>query len=170
MSQIMNLFLLSYRPNLCAQWHCDKHVVKMILELTQMLYTAHHMTDPEKLEEAPQAYKCAHKNHPMTIWVRTMRANYVFTYKLAWALVKEFRHRYGHDHKCSTHLEWLSRNIPNQIPSNQGMTEVPQCMPDEFKVLGNPLGGYRNYYLGAKRSMAEWKKNRPAPPWWNTTR
>lgn len=162
----MNLFLLSYNIELCAQWHCDKHVVKMILELTQMLYTAHHMIRPEKLTEAPQAYKCAHKNHPMTIWVRTTRANYKFTCKLAWGLVDEFRYRYGHDHKCARHLEWLSCNEPVGICWVRGITEVPQCMPDEFKVPGDPLEGYKNYYLGAKRSIAEWKKNRPAPPWW----
>lgn len=160
----MNLFLLSYNISLCAQWHCDKHVVKMILELTQMLYAAHHLTNPDGLATAPGAYKCTHKNHPMTKWVRESTGNYIFVTKLARELVKEFTHRYGKGHKCSMHLDWLSDNIPDF--GSDDMTEVPQCMPDEFKVPGDPIKGYRNYYLGAKRDIAHWKKNRPPPEWW----
>jgi len=37
----MNLFILSTDPVQAAQAHCDKHVIKMILETCQMLYTAH---------------------------------------------------------------------------------------------------------------------------------
>ena len=36
----MNIFFLSWDPKLCAQEHSDRHVVKMILETAQMLYTA----------------------------------------------------------------------------------------------------------------------------------
>ena len=37
----MNLFVLSKKPQEAAQAHGDKHVVKMILEACQMLYSAH---------------------------------------------------------------------------------------------------------------------------------
>ncbi len=37
----MNIFILHSNPNRAARWHADKHVVKMILESVQMLYTAH---------------------------------------------------------------------------------------------------------------------------------
>ena len=160
----MNLFLLSYNIDLCAQWHCDKHVVKMILELTQMLYTAHHLTNDEVLVDSPGPYKCTHKNHPMTKWVRETKDNYRFVTKLAQQLVNEFIYRYGHGHKCSAHIEWLADNIP--AIEDKPMTEVPQCMPDEFKVPGDPVQGYKNYYLGAKQDIANWKKNRPEPEWW----
>ena len=38
----MNIFYLAHNPTDCAQMHCDKHVVKMILETAQLLSTAHH--------------------------------------------------------------------------------------------------------------------------------
>jgi len=41
----MNLFFLSRDPSICAQQHCDKHVVKMILEYAQLLSTAHRLLD-----------------------------------------------------------------------------------------------------------------------------
>ena len=37
----MNIFHLHKDPKICAKYHCDKHVVKMILETAQMLSTAY---------------------------------------------------------------------------------------------------------------------------------
>ena len=41
----MNIFRLHDDPYIAAQMHCDKHVVKMILETAQMLSTAWRMTE-----------------------------------------------------------------------------------------------------------------------------
>ena len=41
----MNLFYLDTRPEKCATLHCDKHVVKMIIEYAQLMSTAHRMID-----------------------------------------------------------------------------------------------------------------------------
>ena len=41
----MNLFYLHKEPEVSAKLHCDKHVVKMIIEYAQMLSTAHRMLD-----------------------------------------------------------------------------------------------------------------------------
>ena len=69
----MNIFYLHPDPETCAQYHCDKHVVKMILEYSQMLSTAHHECDgvPGFL-----CYKPTHKNHPCAVWVRVNRQYY----------------------------------------------------------------------------------------------
>lgn len=61
----MNIFYLSRDPVLCAEMHCDKHVVKMILETAQLLSTAHW----ELGSTAP--YKPTHKNHPLALQVVT---------------------------------------------------------------------------------------------------
>jgi hypothetical protein len=45
----MNLFFLDTDPKKCAEYHCDKHVVKMLLELVQLLYTAHHLLNSDNL-------------------------------------------------------------------------------------------------------------------------
>ena len=37
----MNIFHLHKDAEVCARYHCDKHVVKMILETGQMLSTAY---------------------------------------------------------------------------------------------------------------------------------
>ena len=41
----MNIFYLSDDPQLCAEQHCDKHVVKMCIEYAQLLSTAHRILD-----------------------------------------------------------------------------------------------------------------------------
>ena len=37
----MNIFVLDYNPQVAAEYHCDKHVVKMILESAQILCAVH---------------------------------------------------------------------------------------------------------------------------------
>jgi len=37
----VNIFVLDRDPELAAKYHCDKHVVKMILESAQMMCAAH---------------------------------------------------------------------------------------------------------------------------------
>ena len=39
----MNIFVLDNDPKKCAEAHCNKHVVKMILEHAQLMCTAHHL-------------------------------------------------------------------------------------------------------------------------------
>ena len=45
----------------CAEFHNDKHVVKMILETAQLLCGVHHMTE----QPTQPPYKLSHKNHPV---------------------------------------------------------------------------------------------------------
>ena len=41
----MNVFYLHEDPQICAQMHADRHVVKMIVEYGQMMSTAHRVQD-----------------------------------------------------------------------------------------------------------------------------
>ena len=161
----MNLFLLSWNPRQCARWHCDKHVVKMILESVQMLYTAWHINNQGVPETAPGGgyKKISNHNHPMAVWVRESLWNYNFCVKVCAGLCLEYTFRYGRIHASTRHLLWLSENIPNIEKLEKTLT--PQCMPDIYKVEGDPVAGYRNYYLGDKSRFAKWSKTEP-PPWW----
>ena len=115
----MNIFYLDEDPKLCAQYHCDRHCVKMILESCQLLCTAHWMTDGE----AP--YKKTHINHPSNKWARESLSNYVWLCDMTMELCKEYTHRYGKRHKTQQHLEWCMVNLPNI--EDKGFTGIPQC-------------------------------------------
>lgn len=168
----MNLFLLEWDLADCSRSHCDKHVVKMILEACQMMYTAWHMS-PEGLPRNapvctstgdPGYRRLSNPNHPMARWVRESSSNYAITATLAHFLSQEYTYRYKRTHACDEHVVWLMKNPPTFARS--GATMIPQCMPEEYKVNGNPVEAYRRYYRGEKARFARWTSRDP-PGWWN---
>lgn len=158
----MNIFYLDHQPHLAAQYHCDKHCNKMILESAQLLSTAHRELGSTR---ADRVYKSAHKNHPSTLWARESRENYNWLWELFYQLSAEFRYRRNKDHASWTKLGEILAYAPDDIPTTK-FTEPPQCMPDEYKVEGDSVQAYRNYYLGDKADIATWNWGRPAPYWW----
>lgn len=169
----MNIFFLDDDPKICAQAHCDKHVIKMILEYAQMMSTAHRVLDPQSdLHES--MYKITHKNHPSCKWVRETEGNYKWTHELWFWLAKEYWWRYEKMHKSWETLYNKLSHTPENIPSG-GTTEPPLCMPDEYKInTGNPvqdtIESYRSYYLNDKADFAKWggivENMRQPPGWW----
>jgi len=157
----VNIFYLDRDPVRCAMMHCDKHVVKMILEYAQLLSTAHHLVDGEP---SIDCYKATHKNHPSAVWVRENRSNYQWLYQLLSNLLVEYTHRYGKTHKTESSgvFQNLSK-IPYELRGGK-FTEPPQCMPDACKD-DDPVVGYRNYYVREKSYMARWK-NTESPVWY----
>lgn len=157
----MNIFVLDNNPAIAAQMQCDKHVVKMILETGQMLATAHHVLGNNTMVDLP---KKTHENHPCSKWCRESDINYFWLYCHFLSLLDEYTYRYTKQHKWemySVAFGWLPINIP--IGKR---TPFPLCMPDEYKVDGNVVQSYRNYYIGDKASFAKWNKTRKAPDWW----
>jgi len=154
----MNIFLLDTDTRKCAQYHCDKHVVKMILETAQLLCGVHHMTD-QVTDQVP--YKLSHKNHPCAIWSRESLSNYLYLCDLGLELCKEYTYRYGKRHKSQDVIEWCVTNKPNIC--DKEFTEPARAMPNEYKV-DSVVESYRNYYIGEKSKIAVWK-NRDTPEW-----
>lgn len=144
----MNIFYLHHDPAMAASYFYDKHKVKMILESAQMLCTAHHHYDNGN--NVP--YKKAHYNHPSTIWVRENTLHYYWLFEHMLALGKEYTKRYGKYHltieKCRDALMYAPIGMPTI-----DYKEPPQCMPDEYKVEGNSVAAYWNYYENEKHTV-----------------
>jgi hypothetical protein len=158
----MNIFFLDYDVKKCAQYHVDKHVVKMILETAQLLCGVHHVTAHDTAHDTAHVpYKLSHKNHPCSIWSRESLSNYLYLCELGLELCNEYTYRYGKRHKSQDVIEWCLVNKPNI--KDIGFTEPAKAMPDEFKVK-SVVQSYRNYYMGAKSGFAVWK-NREKPFW-----
>ena len=182
----MNIFVLDKTPEGSASYHCDKHVVKMILESGQMLCTSHwtlgleglgkHLKDFKRVRDAKHyilekmspalipPWSMSHVRHPCTIWTSSSAENYRWHLRLMRALLDEYTLRYNRKHKAEQTYEWLAQAPPSNIP-DIGLTQHPQCMPDECKVENNPVEGYRNYYKKYKSYMARWKLGN-IPVWW----
>lgn len=153
----MNIFVLSKSPKQSAAYHGDKHVIKMVLESCQMLYSAHWFYSPsgESLMYAPLSksgqlgYKPAHINHPCTKWVRESKENYIWTARLAICLAEEYEYRWpGRVHSCKEHAVWLKANIPRGFPM-VSLTPFAIAMDVEFKMK-DAVASYRNYYIQSK--------------------
>jgi hypothetical protein len=148
-------------PRIAAQYHCDKHVLKMIIETAQLLYSVHWtLNSPLPVN----AYKLSHKNHPCAVWARTSITNYLWLCTLGWWLCKEYQYRYGElkVHKTESHITWLLHNHPVDIPYLT-MTAPALAMPEQFKCE-NPIRAYRKFYIGSKlkeRGIVKYKCREP---------
>jgi len=182
----MNLFFLHIDPKKCAEFHCDKHVVKMILETVQMLYTAHNVLKtpnlPNDRENNFVSYRSFSPKHPTCIWIRQCEKNYRYASLVAKYLCEEYTHRYARIHKCQQHVDWLILNIPNNFQTisynpetvlsynkefqEQGHTPVPLAMYDDVKYH-DTFKSYRFYYIVHKRRFAKWTSR--STPWWYTS-
>lgn len=146
----MNIFILDINPVLAAQYQCDKHVVKMVLESAQILST---------INGGP--YKPTHANHPCVAWARENSGNYAWLALHAIALCHEYTTRYGKRHKCEDIIADLLC-IPFSIP-REYRTPFIQCMPEQYRG-DDAVKAYRRYYVSEKAKFARWT-NRNIPQW-----
>ena len=177
----MNLFFLDVDPKKCVEYHCDKHIVKMILEIVQMMYTAHIIL---KTKDLPSDHykKISNHLHPTAVWIRICNENYLYAAEVAYSIASEYKLRYNKTHSCEKHSIWLKNNLPSfdniqdysgskkkivfgncDIFNSLGMTPIPLCMPDDC-YLFDTIQSYRKYYLNYKTHFAKWTE-RPIPYW-----
>ena len=156
----MNIFYLDQDIHKCVEAHCDKHVVKMILEYAQLLSSVHHMTDPDP-SKIISIYKLTHKNHPDAVWARASLGNYEYLYSLTILLGEEYTYRYGRVHKSIYMVEDMP--YPTFVPDGP-FTEPPKCVHDDFKQIPDTVEAYRAYYKRDKGHFCVWTK-REIPKW-----
>lgn len=155
----MNIFVLDQDPIKAAQFHCDKHAIKMILEHCQMLSTALRVHSNDSLDGI---YKQAHLNHPCSKWTRQTRANFLWLCEMTEELFQEYTRRYKKHHKSYSVFE-VCKIHSNFIPEGE-LTNHAICMPYEYKS-DNVVESYRNFYIHEKSNFAKWEKGTPTPKW-----
>ena len=179
-SNEMNIFVLSKNPKEAALFHCNKHVVKMILEYTQLLFTLIWCRLPLLLSEENvvdssgnkiKIYKSTHINHPCSIWLRESKSNAFWLLDLLEHCCKEYTKRYHKTHSCQVYIHFFRTVLPLLITPNTGLTEFKLCMPEEYKVKSDAVASYRNYYFLEKRLKFNvvWfdgQRNELVPTWY----
>ncbi len=178
----MNIFVLDRDPEKCAQYHCDKHVVKMILETAQIVCTASSLILEEEIGKNDKdafllsgvkdtiPYKPTHKNHPSVIWARKSSGNFLWLLDLGFKLSEEYTKRYSKNHKSTEVLRKISsmfdQYLTELIPQSS-LLSFEMTMPDEYKGE-DPIEAYRVYYAGEKSEIAKWNKSTKEPNWFTT--
>lgn len=135
----MNIFVTDASAKICALSHCDRHLVKMIVETAQMLATAHWILDNKIVE-----YKPTHWGHPCSVWIRESSENYQWSVNLLSELCSEYTVRYKKRHKTEGVLPALSK-APGNIPIGPA-TNWAQAMPEEF-MSRDSIESYRDYLV-----------------------
>ncbi len=158
----MQVFAFDKDQTLCAKWQCDKHVVKIVLEATQILNTALYINDADDLA----FYGKTHTNHPCCQWAAESFPNWLWLYHYIMALGDEYTYRYSGMHKS---VKKTLRNIDlsdviKVIPDGR-FTQPPQAMPDDVKQ-DDTYEAYKDYYREYKYGEMEFKyTGRDMPEW-----
>lgn len=152
----MNIFYLDTDPYVAASYLCDKHSIKMALEVAQILCAA--------FENGEAPYKRTHYNHPSCVWARASRQNYEWLIAHGKGIAQEYGKRYGKTHKSLSVILWCEANMEKLNLPDRGLTTVPLCMPSQY-WSDDPVLSYRAYYIGEKSEIAQWNKS-DTPKWW----
>ena len=183
----MNIFYLDHDPRKAAEYHCDKHVSKMIVEYGQLMSTAHRMIDGEHTHRLSKSgsklqhwimessmldaelYLPTHFNHPSAKWVRECADNYAWLYNCFKQLARVFEYRYGKAHATYTKLRHhlssppaaISRSAKTPIGRAFNANALPHCNVE------NDVEAYRRFYVTKRGRMPMiWNKDPNNKPQW----
>lgn len=186
----MNIFMLSYETNPHkhfveqARFHCDKHVVKMIAESTQIIVTA--LSTPAMLTRYPSlltpngmALPCkslgkAHAQHPCVLWASQDMEHIYYVVRLAIALCVEKSRRYplNPDHQYYPWLFAVAHELAMRgfMPTDAIPTHFPVAVKGHAVTSSSApqhevVNIYRSYYVRDKASFATWKAPAATPVW-----
>lgn len=175
----MNIFYLDKDPKKCAEYHCDQHCVKMIIEYAQIMSTTHRVLDGQEYYKKNKSnhkvrawrlndlrektlYQAGFYHHPCVIWTEESLENYNYLYQLFCALCDEFQRRYGKKHLTDIKLRHILKTPPQNIES-KGFTKPALAMPDECKK-NDAIEAYKEFYRINKIKFAKWEHGQK-PNW-----
>ena len=169
----MNIFILDNNVKKCVQFHCDKHIVKMVTETSQLLSYVYREIDvnvPNFLHKIRKS----HLKHPCTLWTKESLDNFIWLCKFGKELYYEYQYRYNKPFKhwkAKFIFEWCLNNPPN-LPKI-GLTPFARAIkkekyPDllDEGLYPDIVECYREYYRRDKKEFTKYKK-RGIPIWLN---
>lgn len=166
----MNIFPLHADPILAANDNCDQHLLKIPLEISQLVsncFTIKHLEEAPKTQNNQYRKHC-HYNHPKAKWIRESRQNFDWAITHYYALLAEKNRRRDENksHYTESFVEWAVSNIDSFDFKNNKFTEHPQCFSefDYCRIDGDPIRAYRLYYVIGK-PFVTWM-NREVPKWY----
>ncbi len=163
---MVNFFYLDKDPIKCAKYYCNKHILKIPIEIAQILSKIHH-----ELETGINYCKI-YKNSQVVkntlgpyCWIKQSYDNYIWTTKLGLALINEYKLRYNKDiHKSEPILKYLADNPP-KLPKIGITRFIGTNKYDMFQYISNdPIICGRYNYAEMKCKNDKW--NIHGPPNW----
>lgn len=164
----MNQFRVHECPIISAEMNCDQHVNKIPTEVFQQLSDCLRLWGVTEAD-VPYLDKKHNPNHTVTRWVRESSSNWTSSLVHGLALAKEYQRRFG-DRKGKTHKSLLKlRSLRSldvtEFYDHHDPTPFPLCMDPCFRIDGDVVASYRNFYVKDKSRFARWRWS-PAPTWY----
>ena len=170
----MNIFVLDHCPKKAAEYNCDKHVSKIVVEIAQMAANCFSLNT---LKSAPpnfsgQPRKHSYFNHPVSKWMRETLGNLLWSIDHAFALESERIYRGYNPHFSMRFIQWVADNFDKSIVPDGPQTEfavaiasVMRCRQHPMFNSLDPVAKYRLYYMYDK-PFVTWTR-REKPCWFN---
>jgi hypothetical protein len=130
----MNIFVFDKDPRKCAEMLDDARLNKMIVETCQILSTALHLVQKDRINKSPEGeynldgfrlYKPTHEHHPVVKWVAATRGNYLWTWDYLICLFSQYSLRRRKPHSLMTRFgdfHYLQFSFPDK-----GKTPFVNC-------------------------------------------
>ena len=95
---MVNFFYLDINPKLCAQYYCNKHIIKIPIEIGQILSKVHYELKSNIVYDKIYKNSSVVKNTlgPYT-WIKESLDNYIWACHLGLELINEYKFRYNKD-------------------------------------------------------------------------
>jgi len=160
----LNIFALNDSYEVAAKQHCDQHVTKMLVEYSQILWTA-----LRRWGYDGEGYKSAYPKHPSTRWAGNNKANFLWVVNLATSLAQEYSYRYSKPAISHGSVRWIyeARKHANLLPTGElecfSIAIAPTAKAFRFIDPIRPVHTYRIYYA-LDKTWATWSK-RGEPDW-----
>jgi len=163
---MVNFFYLDKDPKKCAKYYCNKHILKIPIEIAQILSKIHYELK-SKID-----YSKIYKNSTVVkntigpyCWINESLDNYMWANKLGLELINEYKFRYNKtEHKTECILQYLYDNPPN-LPKIGETKFKGTNKYDMFQYISNdPIICARYNYAEMKCINDKWNKDGP-PDW-----
>ena len=162
---MVNLFYLDKDPKLCAQYYCDKHVNKIMIEIAQILSQVHHVISDK---EPPYKFcKAISNTLAPFVWAKESVNNYKYCSDLAYYLLQEYKYRFKKSyHKSEEPIIWLRQNIPKEIKKRNTTEFKLTENVNAYSEFFNSVIASRYIYVDFKCKNDKWTL-RGEPSWFN---
>jgi hypothetical protein len=152
----MNLFVLDQDIQKSAQYLDDKRLNKMMLETMQLICSTLNLAGYKT------PYKTTHKNHPVTIWARESRENFIYLCRYFMFLSTERKNRFGRMHKCDeVYIGLVLFDIPAYYHSCPDIPATPFKNCSLRKDIPDIVEAYR------ETMKIKWANDKRKPTWTN---
>lgn len=168
----MNIFVLDKDPEICAKYHCDKHVVNQITNITKLLCSTLYSMGSRDSVLYNTLLGGDDCNTRIINWTSQLH-NFKWTLNLGIALLNEYTYRFNKEHtlkqtleKCSTVYESIKDNFSGSLVSLYFYIKLDSVymVIDSDTYDYDIINSYHNYYIMNKKNLSQYTK-REKPEW-----